>query len=75
MDREKFIDTLGGLKVDSPIGEIEMRAFDHQAMLPMYMGVTKKVAEYPFLIATDIVTIPAKNVMPSIEEIKKARGQ
>ncbi|NWG02606.1 MAG: ABC transporter substrate-binding protein [Syntrophaceae bacterium] len=75
MDREKFIDALGGLKVDSPIGEIEMRAFDHQAMLPMYMGMTKKVAEYPFLIATDIVTIPGKDVMPSIEDIKKARGQ
>jgi branched-chain amino acid transport system substrate-binding protein len=75
MDREKFIDALSGLKVDSPIGEIEMRAFDHQAMLPMYMGVTKKVPEYPFLIASDIVTIPGKDVMPSIEEIKKARGQ
>ena len=75
MDREKFIDALSGLKVDSPIGEIEMRAFDHQAMLPMYMGVTKKVPEYPFLIASDIVAIPGKDVMPSIEEIKKARGQ
>jgi len=74
MDREKFIDSLSGLKVDSPIGEIEMRAFDHQAMLPMFMGVTKKVPEYPFLIASDIVTIPAKDLMPSIEEIKKARG-
>ena len=75
MDREKFIDALSGLKVDSPVGEIEMRAFDHQAMLPMYMGVTKKVPEYPFLIASDIVAIPGKDVMPSIEEIKKARGQ
>jgi branched-chain amino acid transport system substrate-binding protein len=75
MDREKFIDALSGLKVDSPIGEIEMRAFDHQAMLPMFMGVTKKVPQYPFLIASDIVTIPAKDLMPSIEEIKKARGQ
>lgn len=75
MDREKFIDALEGMKVDSPVGEIEMRAYDHQAMLPMYMGVTKKVAGYPFLIATDIVTIPASELMPSIEEIKKARGQ
>jgi branched-chain amino acid transport system substrate-binding protein len=75
MDGEKFIDALSGLKVDSPIGEIEMRSYDHQAMLPMYMGVTKKVPEYPFLIATDIVTIPGRDVMPSIEEIKKARGQ
>ena len=75
MDREKFIDALSGLKVDSPIGEIEMRAFDHQAMLPMFMGVTKKVPEYPFLIASDIVTIPAKDLMPSVEEVKKARSQ
>jgi branched-chain amino acid transport system substrate-binding protein len=75
MDKEKFIDALSGLKVDSPIGEIEMRAYDHQAMLPMFMGVTKKVPEYPFLIATDIVTIPGKDVMPSINDIKKARGQ
>lgn len=75
MDRERFIDALEGMKVDSPIGEIEMRAYDHQAMLPMFMGVTKKVAGYPFLIATDIITIPAADVMPTIEEIKKARGQ
>jgi len=75
MDREQFINALEGMTVDSPIGEIEMRAFDHQAMLPMFMGVTKKVPQYPFLIATDIVTIPGKDVMPSIEEIKKARGQ
>ena len=75
MDREKLIDALEGMKVDTPVGELEMRAFDHQLMLPMFMGVTKKVPEYPFLIATDIITIPAKDVMPSIEEIKKLRGQ
>ena len=74
MDPEKLIDALEGMKVDTPVGEVEMRAFDHQAMLPMFMGVTKKVPEYPFLIASDIITIPAKDVMPSIEEIKKARG-
>ncbi len=75
MDREKLIDAMEGLKVDSPIGEIEMRAFDHQAALPMFMGVTKKVPEYPFLVAKDIITIPASEVMPSIEDIKKARGK
>jgi branched-chain amino acid transport system substrate-binding protein len=75
MDREKFINALEGMKIDSPVGVVEMRAFDHQAMLPMFMGVTKKVPQYPFLIASDIITIPAKDVMPSIEEIKKARGQ
>lgn len=75
MDREKFIDAMEGMRVESPVGEVEMRAYDHQAMLPMFMGVTKKVPGYPFLIASDIVTIPAREVMPSIEEIKKVRGQ
>ena len=75
MDREKFIDALEKMTVDSPVGEITMRTYDHQAMLPMFMGVTKKVPKYSFLIASDIVTILAKDVMPSIEEIKKARGK
>lgn len=75
LDRERFIDALEKMKVDSPVGAIEMRAYDHQAMLPMFMGLTKKVPEYPFLIGSDIVTIPAKDVMPSIEDIKKARGK
>jgi branched-chain amino acid transport system substrate-binding protein len=44
-------------------------------MLPMFMGVTKKSPDYPFLIASDIITIPAKDVMPSIEDIKKTRGK
>ena len=75
VDTEKFIDALEGLTVDSPIGPVTMRAYDHQAMLPMYMGVTKKVDGYDHLIATDIVTIPGDQVMPDIEEIKKARGE
>jgi branched-chain amino acid transport system substrate-binding protein len=72
-DTEKFIDAVEGMAVDSPLGKVTMRAFDHQAQLPMYMGVTKKVPQYDFLVAGDIVTIPGEAVMPSIEEIKQAR--
>jgi hypothetical protein len=42
-------------------------------MLPMFFGVTKKVPQYPFLIASDIVTIPPKDYMPACEEIKTLR--
>lgn len=73
IDTEKFIDNVEGMWVDSPVGKVTMRAYDHQAMLPMYMGVTKKSPDYNFLIATDIVTIPGKDVMPSIAEIKASR--
>jgi branched-chain amino acid transport system substrate-binding protein len=72
---EKFIDHVEGMWVDSPVGKVTLRAYDHQAMLPMYMGLTKKEPGYDFLVATDIVTIPGKDVMPSIAEIKKARAK
>ncbi|MGD9972239.1 MAG: ABC transporter substrate-binding protein [Desulfatirhabdiaceae bacterium] len=75
VDTEKLVDALEGLTVKSPIGDLTIRAFDHQVMLPMYMGTTKKVAGYDFLVASDIITIPGDAVMPTIDEIKKARGQ
>jgi branched-chain amino acid transport system substrate-binding protein len=75
IDTETFIDAVEGMTVDSPIGPVTMRAFDHQAMLPMFMGVTKKMAGYDFLIADDIMTIPGSEVMPAIEDIQKARKQ
>jgi branched-chain amino acid transport system substrate-binding protein len=74
VDREKFINALEGIKVDSPAGEIEMRACDHQAVLPLYMGTLKKVPQYNFLISSDIVTLPGKDILPTCDEIKKMRG-
>ncbi|HSR10464.1 MAG TPA: ABC transporter substrate-binding protein, partial [Thermodesulfobacteriota bacterium] len=74
VDREKFITALEGLKVDSPVGEIEMRACDHQAVLPLFMGTLKKVPQYNFLISSDIVTLPGKEILPTCEEVKKIRG-
>jgi len=74
LDREKFINSLEGMKVDSPAGAVEMRACDHQAVLPMFMGVTKKVPQYDFLISSDIVTLSGKDIMPTCDEIKKVRG-
>jgi branched-chain amino acid transport system substrate-binding protein len=74
IDKEKFINAMEGLKVDSPAGKIEMRACDHQAVLPMFLGVTKKVPQYDFLISSDIVPFSGKDIMPTCEEIRKARG-
>lgn len=73
MDREKFINSIEGLTIDSPVGKVTMRACDHQVMLPMFFGVTKKDPKYDFLIASDIITIPGKDYLPSCEEITKLR--
>jgi branched-chain amino acid transport system substrate-binding protein len=75
VDKEKFIDALEGLQIQSPVGRIEMRACDHQAILPMNFGVTKVSPELGFAIATDIYTLRGTEVMPSCKEIMEARGQ
>ena len=75
IDREKFIDAMEGMTLDSPVGKLEMRACDHQVLLPVFFGVTKKSPQYEFLVAGDIVSVPAKEYMPSCEEIVKARAR
>jgi branched-chain amino acid transport system substrate-binding protein len=75
VDREKFIDALEGLKIASPAGQIEMRKCDHQVVLPMYLGVTKKAAGKDYIVSSDIITLTGKEVMPTCDEIKKARGK
>ena len=74
LNTEKFIDALEGLQIQSPVGRIEMRACDHQAILPMNFGVTKVSPELGFAVATDIYTLRGAEVMPSCEEIMEARS-
>ncbi len=73
LNKEKFIDAIEGLSIDSPVGRLEMRACDHQATLPMYLGVTKKVPQYDFVISTDIITMTGAEILPTCEEVRKAR--
>jgi hypothetical protein len=41
----------------------------------MFLGVTTKDPKYPdFLIAKDIITIPAVDLVPSVEEVKATRA-
>jgi branched-chain amino acid transport system substrate-binding protein len=76
VNTEKFVNTLEGMVIDdTPVGKLEIRACDHQLTLPMFWGVTKKSPDYKeFLIATDVVTIPASEYMPTCDQIKKARS-
>jgi branched-chain amino acid transport system substrate-binding protein len=75
VDTEKFIDALEGLKINSPVGSVEMRACDHQVILPMYLGVTKISPELGVAVSSDIYTLRGAEVMPSCKEIMEARKQ
>ena len=76
IDKEKFIDALEGLKVASPAGGmVEMRACDHQVIYPMHFGTTKKLPQYEFVTASDLVTLTGDEVMPKCEDVLKTRKQ
>ena len=75
VDKEKFIDALEGMRLKSPIGTLEVRACDHQIVLPMFFGVTKKSPNYEFLVGGDIVSVPGKEYMPTCAEIMKERAR
>lgn len=75
IDAEKFAEALTGLTINTPIGNLTVGQFDNQLMLPMFMGVTKKVPGYDFLIASDIITIPPQEFITTADEVKKAREQ
>jgi branched-chain amino acid transport system substrate-binding protein len=74
-DTEKLIDALEGMTVDdTAIGKLQIRKCDHQLMLPVFYGMTKKVPEYKdHLVGVDIVTVPAGEGYPTCEEIAQAR--
>jgi branched-chain amino acid transport system substrate-binding protein len=75
VDREKLINALEGMTLEgTAIGKLQIRACDHQLLLPVFYGVTKKVPEYKdHLVGVDIVTVPAGEGYASCEEIAQAR--
>jgi branched-chain amino acid transport system substrate-binding protein len=73
LDRDRFVEALEGLRIPTPVGEVEMRGCDHQAVLPMIFGVTRRDPRFPFLVGGDLVTIPGRDVMPTCEDIRRAR--
>ena len=74
-DREKFIDALAGMTMDSPVGKITVREFESSGYAADVCGCDKSSRGYDFLIAGDIETIPANEVITPLEEVKKQRAQ
>ena len=73
-DREKVIDALEGIELDTVVGPVTLRDFDHQATWPIVFGETKMVPEYPnYPILVN--TFRAKDeAYPTKADILKARS-
>ncbi|AFM40023.1 amino acid/amide ABC transporter substrate-binding protein, HAAT family [Desulfosporosinus acidiphilus SJ4] len=71
-DKEKIIDALEGLTIDTPVGKATIRKEDHQVEIPMSYGVIGKVDGK--IGAVDLHTLSADEIMPTLDDIQKARA-
>ena len=70
-DKEKIIDAMEGLTIDTPVGKATLRKEDHQVAIPMSYGVIAKVNGV--FTAKDLHTLTPEEIMPSVDAILKAR--
>lgn len=72
LDTEKVINVLEGAVMDSPIGPVEIRACDHQAMWPTYVGLIGEVPGFDFY-ATKSLVVMGREAYRTCDEIAKLR--
>ncbi len=76
VDMEKVIDVLAGVELDTVVGKLKIRACDHQALWPFWVGPVAVSADLPFPHITKAVLLdPVKGYRSceQIEEVRKAQ--
>jgi branched-chain amino acid transport system substrate-binding protein len=72
-DTERLVASLEGLKVETPIGPISYRPFDHQSSMGAWVGTTKLDRSRGVGIMVNWEYIPGEKVLPSEAEVRKMR--
>ena len=74
IETEAVLKALEGLTYEGLRGTFTIRAFDHQADVPEYVGWTVKDPKYPFVILKDIVKVPGSQIIFTEDEVKQMRA-
>ncbi len=72
-DTDRLIAALEGLAVETPIGPIAFRPFDHQSTMGAWVGTTKRDASRGVGIMVNWEYVPGEKVLPGEAEVKKLR--
>ncbi len=68
VDTEKIVDALEGITYRDPEGFKTIRSEDHQVIKDVVWGRTTRSDTYPFRILDDLVVVPGRAVVQSVEE-------
>ena len=72
-ETERLVTALEGLNVETPIGPITYRSFDHQSTLGAWVGTTKLDRNRGTGIMVNWQYVPGEQVLPSEAEVRKMR--
>ena len=74
VDTEKIIDYLAGKEIDSPVGKVLIRDFDHQSLWPPFAGTMAFTDDHPWPHIVDVwYPEPIERAYHSREYIEKVR--
>lgn len=74
-DKEKVIDALEGLTLDTPVGKVTIRPFDHQSTWPSFLGRVGWSNKYGYAILHDVNRIDVSAALPTKAEVEAARRE
>ena len=72
-ESDKVIGALEGLRVETPIGPIAFRPFDHQSTMGCWVGTTKRDPTRGVGIMVDWEYVPGETLLPSEGDVRKMR--
>ncbi len=74
-DNEKLIKALENLPIDTPLGRMSFRDFDHQLTIPAWIGWSKVDPAIGEMTLTRIQEVPAAQGLQTREEIMEIRAK
>ena len=72
-DTNAVIKALEGLKFDSVLGPVTIRAFDHQGTTPHWLGKADWDAKLNMGVLTDVTQLPTDSYLLTEDEVRKLR--
>ena len=72
-ESDKVIGALEGLRVETPIGPIAFRPFDHQSTMGCWVGTTRRDPNRGVGIMVDWEYVPGETLLPSEGDVRRMR--
>lgn len=67
-DSDSLVRALEGMTLDLPRGPVTLRPEDHQAILGMVWGRTRRHPDFPFPVLADLQVFPGPQITPPAQE-------